>query len=1027
MKENNEKKLKSFESLSDFRTKEVMKEMLGALNETRIELKNEKEQSENYLKIAGVIIIVLDLKGKVILINKKGCEVLGREEKNIVGKNWFENFLPVKTHKEIKKVFRKIMLGQKKAVEFFENPIIDANGQERLIAWHNSILKDRQGKNYAILSSGEDITQKKADEVALKSSELWFSTTLQSIGDGAVATDLFGQIKFVNAVAQKITGWTQKEAAGKKMSEVFDLVNERNGKKIIDPVSLVLRHGKIVGLGNHTILKSKTGSLIPIEDSAAPIKDQDGKIIGVILVFHDVTEKRKAENLLQESEEKFRYIFSNSPVGMSLTFLDGRVNTNRALNEMLGYSQTEMKNKKWQDITYPDDIKLTETNIESLKAGKQKIAKFVKRFFHKNGSLVWVELTSFLRRNKAGQPLYLISVLVDITEKKRVAKALEESENRYRITTQKTGQLIYEYVVDSGEIFWSGAIKKVTGYPEKEFNKKNIDDWLKMIHPEDRKKANAELEKARLAVDEYDVEYRFCKKNGKYIFVEDHGIFMASKKGAAERMYGVMEDISERKKVELKLIESEEKFAAAFHASPNMVVITRMNDGKILEVNEVYSQLLGYSHAESVGKTTLGLKVWNNPADRKIFIANLKKFGQITNFETVLRCKNGYLITVLDSARLITLRGEECILSSIHDITKRKEAEEKLKESEEKYSSLVEESNDAIILIQKDKLVFLNQKMSELVGYSVEECLDKDFLYFVAPEDHKIVLKRRADRAKGKKVEPRYEFNLVDRLGRYIPVEVNVTVINFQGQSSRLAIIRDMTKAKENEKMKSEFVSVTSHQMRTPLTGIKWFTELLLADKAGVLSEKQKDYMQQVQISNERMIKLVDDLLNVSRIESGEKFKIVQKKEDIVKIFKQIIQAQKIIAEKKKIKIVITGNLENNLKVSVDKDKISLALQNLLDNAIKYSPDNSVININYRQNKNDVVFSVADHGVGIPKKQQHLIFERFFRADNVLTTQSGTGLGLYIAKYIVEQHGGKIWFESEEDNGSTFFVSLPIK
>jgi len=755
------------ECLPDTRTRELMKDMLGALNEARVQTKKEKERAEMYLQIAGVMLTALDERGRVIMINKKGCEILGHKEKDILGKDWFENFLPVSTRKQVRVVFKKIISGQIKAVEFFENKILNAKGEERLIVWHNAVLKDDQGKIFSILSSGEDITKEKENE-----------------------------------------------------------------------------------------------------------------------------------NLLRESEEKFHYVFDNSPVGMSLTLLDGRINTNQALNKMLGYSRAEMVGKKWQDITHPDDIRLTETNISSLKAGKRKIAKFVKRFFHKNGSLVWVELTSFLRRDETNQPLYLISVLVDITK---------------------------------------------------------------------------------------------------------------------------------RKQDEEKLRESEEKFSAAFHASPSLIAVTRIADGKILEVNEGYSRLLGYSRAESVGKTTAELAIWVNPADRLTFTSRLKKIGRVDNFEIKLRRKDGTVITVIDSARTMKLLGEKCILSIAYDITERKKMELSLKESEEKYSNLVEKSNDGIVLIQNGKITFLNQNMSKMMGFSVKEGLDQNFLDFVAPEDRKLVYEKYVARLQGKKVETRYEFNLIDKNKNKLPIEANVSLVNFGEQVGIMAVIRDMTKAKENEKIKSEFVSVTSHQMRTPLTGIKWFTELLLTKKAGTLSDKQIDYLQQVQISNERMIKLVDDLLSVSRMESTEKFKVSIKPEDVIKIFHQVIDGEKVISDKKNIKIIHEGKCLESFVANVDREKFYLVLQNILDNAVKYSPNNSTVSVRCRPEKTNLIFSITDCGIGIPKKQQHRMFERFFRADNVISTQPGTGLGLYIAKYIVEKHNGKIWFESEEGKGTTFYVSLPIK
>jgi signal transduction histidine kinase len=214
--------------------------------------------------------------------------------------------------------------------------------------------------------------------------------------------------------------------------------------------------------------------------------------------------------------------------------------------------------------------------------------------------------------------------------------------------------------------------------------------------------------------------------------------------------------------------------------------------------------------------------------------------------------------------------------------------------------------------------------------------------------------------------------------------------------------------------------------LRTPLTGIKWFSELLLKGK---LPATTKDYVNQIIVSTERMVRLVDDLLNVSRIETGRKFDIILKHVDIVPVVKSVIQEQLPGAIEKKLELNCAANAPKELILSIDELKMRQVFQNLVNNAIKYSRENTTIEVGCDQTKKDeVTFYVRDHGVGIPQKQQVQVFNKFFRAENVMTLHTdGTGLGLYIAKAIVEAHHGKIWFESEENKGTTFFFTLPTK
>ncbi|MDP3696811.1 MAG: ATP-binding protein [Candidatus Taylorbacteria bacterium] len=260
---------------------------------------------------------------------------------------------------------------------------------------------------------------------------------------------------------------------------------------------------------------------------------------------------------------------------------------------------------------------------------------------------------------------------------------------------------------------------------------------------------------------------------------------------------------------------------------------------------------------------------------------------------------------------------------------------------------------------------------------------------------------------------------------------VSAPIVNPDGTlNSAVVVFEDISKEREIERMKSEFVSVASHQLRTPLTGIKWFVDLMLRGKAGAVSAEQKDFLEQIHGSNERMIALVEDLLNVSRIETGKKFEIKKVPADLVSIIDSLATDLIGLAHKHEVTIQKTDNVPNTLVVPIDADKIRQVFGNLLSNAVKYSKSGGIVTVDY-MNKPDtrsVIIVIKDTGLGIPEKQQGRMFEKFFRADNVQTKETdGTGLGLYIAKAIIEGHGGKISFESKENVGTSFFVELPME
>jgi signal transduction histidine kinase len=226
-------------------------------------------------------------------------------------------------------------------------------------------------------------------------------------------------------------------------------------------------------------------------------------------------------------------------------------------------------------------------------------------------------------------------------------------------------------------------------------------------------------------------------------------------------------------------------------------------------------------------------------------------------------------------------------------------------------------------------------------------------------------------------------------------------------------------------KMKSEFVAIASHQLRTPLSAIKWETELFLSKAKKRLTKKQCNQIENVSLINEQMIRLVNDLLDVARIDQN---RLILKKQrfSLLELANNIIKEFIPKAKSKNIEIAINNNT-NLPAVLGDMDKVSLVLENLIDNAVKYTNNGGKIKINIYEEKGFLIFEIKDNGVGIPQEQVERVFEKFFRSDNIVKYQTeGTGLGLYITKNIIEQLGGEVWFKSIENVGSVFSFSLPI-
>ncbi len=272
-------------------------------------------------------------------------------------------------------------------------------------------------------------------EAALRTTVERHSITLKAIGDAVIATDAQGLVELLNPVAETLTGWTDAEARGKPLETVFHIINEETREIVEGPVAVVLREGVVVGLANHTLLIARDGVERPIADSGAPIFNEEGVITGVVLVFRDQTAERAARLALQESEECFRATFEQAAVGIAHVAPNGCfLRVNNKLCGIVGYSQEELLTKTFREITDPDYVDTDLALVQQVLDGTIKTYSREKRYIHKNGFAVWINITVALAYKPNGEPDYLISVIEEISERKKAEEELLRSEERYRST-----------------------------------------------------------------------------------------------------------------------------------------------------------------------------------------------------------------------------------------------------------------------------------------------------------------------------------------------------------------------------------------------------------------------------------------------------------------------------------------------------------------------------------------------------------------------------------------------------------------
>lgn len=355
-----------------------------------------------------------------------------------------------------------------------------------------------------------------------------------------------------------------------------------------------------------------------------------------------------------------------------------------------------------------------------------------------------------------------------------------------------------------------------------------------------------------------------------------------------------------------------------------------------------------------------------------------------------------------------------------------------LKAEKDKMETLIESIGDGVMAIDTaGKIILWNNTASLLTGYSKEEATGKHFrdvLKLVREQDHKDNSGFIDSTINEKTVKTMENHTLlIKKGGGEIPVGDSAAPIFGENNkvSGAIVVFRDVGRERELDRAKDEFVSLASHQLRTPLTAIKGYSGMLLDEDVGKINEQQRDYLSEIKYANERMVDLVNALLNTSRIDLGV-FSIEPVTTDLKEIVESVSKelAGDVTAKRQEVKKYYDEKL---VPFNLDPNLTRIIFQNLLSNAVKYTPNEGKISVSVAIQGPDVHITVSDNGYGIPKDAQPKIFKKLFRADNTRVRDAdGTGLGLYVVKAVVEESGGKIWFESEENKGTAFHVIIPF-
>ena len=444
----------------------------------------------------------------------------------------------------------------------------------------------------------------------LRSSEQRWATTLSSIGDAVIATDIAGKITFMNLVAEKLTGWTLREVSLKPVEEVFNIINEQTRQKAENPVAKVLEKGNIVGLANHTILVRKNGKEVPIDDSGAPIKDKDGKVTGVVLIFRDITERKKAERALRESEAKANALIQYAPTGIYEIDYRGPsfISVNDAMCQILGYTREELFLIRPSALLDENGRALFADRIRRQLAG-EKIEESVEyRVRKKDGSFIDAILYVSLNLG-GGEPGRALVVAYDVTERKRVEEQIRARENELRLVMDTVPGLISYLGPDFHYRRVNRGYEQWFGLEAREMEGRHVRDVLGEAAWE---AVRSRLEQA-MAGETVTYEERMPYRVGRRRWIAATLVPERDASGAVQGLVTLVTDITKRKRMEEALRRSENQYRSLFEGMTEGFALHEIIcdergvpcDYRFLDINPAFERLTGLKRESLIGKTVL--------------------------------------------------------------------------------------------------------------------------------------------------------------------------------------------------------------------------------------------------------------------------------------------------------------------------------------------------------------------------------------------------------------------------------------
>lgn len=902
---------------------------------------------------------------------------------------------------------------------------------ERITSWTNVSLSD--GRSIGI---GQDITERKHTENALAEERNLLHTLIDAVPDYIYVKDKEHRFILSNFAHAKARGADKAEdLIGKTDHDFFP---QELADRFRSDETPILQSGKPL-LDHEQISRGFEGGFAWALTNKVPLRNVQGKIIGLVGITRDITDRKQAMDALQESEERFRRAIIDAPFPIMIHAEDGEVlNISRIWTEITGYSLDEIPTiPDWTEKAYG----VRRENVKQIIDAVYSRTKAYKGGeFHvrtKSGDIrIWDFIAAPLGTLPDGRRM-VSSMAMDVTERKQAENALHESESRYRALFEQSTDGVFILDLEGNHLFSNQHAAEMLGYTVDEM--KNLSSFRDVSVPDEYADGERVLERLLNGEKIPIYERRVRRKDGTIFPVEINIELIRDADDQPLHIQSMMRDITERKRSAAELERQRVFLRAVIDTSPSMIFVKDI-DGRFIFANPAMASMFDTTVEGLLQISDADLNIPDNELERfneddRLVINQ----GETLSVEESITLQSGE-VRWLQTTKvpLISEDGETVhILGISIDITDRKQSEIALRASEEKHRHLIETMSGGLTIADYDsRFTYVNDRFCEIIGYERDEIIGRTSEDFVAEEHRSTLMQHIQQRRQGQNSS--YETvvmhknntpvhllvsgsALKDRIGNVTGSYSIVMDITARKQAE-IALEQALAKEKELGELKTRFVSMASHEFRTPLASILAIVETLSAYRHKLSEEKIDQRFDRIKNQISHLQSIMEDVLLLARMQA-RKVQFNPTKLDLDALCRSVLDEFK---NREDIKHQIEYQVSPEFpELKLDRKLMHQVINNLISNAIKYSPDGEVVYVNLDYQDSQLILIVRDDGIGIPEHDLKHLFEPFHRAKNVETIP-GTGLGLVIIKESIELHGGSIQLESKVGKGTTFTIRIPI-